>query len=363
MVVGTVREVKQGENRVALAPAGVRDLTDAGHRVLVESAAGLGSGISDDDYAAHGAAIVDSPDEVFAEAAMLVKVKEPQPAEYERLRPGLILFTYLHLASSPEVTGVLLDRDVVGIGYETVELPDGSLPLLTPMSEIAGKMVAQVGARYLQADQGGRGILPGGVPGVPPAEYVVIGCGTVGKNAAKVATGLGAHVTALDVDHDKLRYLDDVLRGNVITVYSDSHTIRRAAAYADVLIGAVLIPGARAPRLVTEDLVAAMKPGSVIVDAAVDQGGCVETIRPTTHAEPVYRVHDVLHYGVPNIPAAVPRTATFALCNVTISYVRRIANMGLEDALAATPALQRGLNTRDGKIVHFAVAEAFAEAR
>lgn len=361
MVVGVPKEIKEGENRVGLTPAGTRALADDGHRVLVEAGAGVGSSILDEEYERHGGTIVASADEVFGQADMLVKVKEPQACEYDKLREGQILFTYLHLASSREVTQALLDRGVTGIAYETVEREDGSLPLLTPMSEIAGKMAAQAGTWYLGAHCGGRGILPGGVPGVPPAEIIIIGCGTVGSNAAKVALGMGAHVTIMDIDHERLRYLDDVLRGNAITVYSDPHTIRRAAGYADVLIGAVLVAGARAPVLVTEDMVRDMKTGSVIVDVAVDQGGCVETIRPTTHADPVYVEHGVLHYGVSNMPAAVPRTSTFALTNATISYARRIANMGLDDAAATDAAIRRGINVRGGKIEHYAVAEAFSQ--
>jgi len=361
MVIGVPKEIKEGENRVAVTPAGVRVLADDGHRVLVETGAGQHSGIPDEGYEQHGGIIAASADDVFAQAQMIVKVKEPQPVEYGKLRQGQILFTYLHLASSREVTEALLDRGVTAIGYETVERDDRSLPLLTPMSEIAGKMAAQAGAWFLGAQAGGRGILPGGVPGVPPAEIVILGCGTVGSNAAKVAMGMGAHVTTMDINHDRLRYLDDVLHGNAISVYSDPHTIRRAAGYADVLIGAVLVPGARAPILVTEDMVRGMKPGSVIVDVAVDQGGCVETTRPTTHADPVYLEHGVLHYAVANMPAAVPRTSTFALCNATISYVRKIANMGLDDAAGSDRALCRGINVRGGKIEHYAVAEAFSQ--
>lgn len=359
MVIGVPKEIKEGENRVALTPAGVRALANDGHRVLIETAAGERSGIPDEEYEEHGGTVTASADDVFGEAELLVKVKEPQPVEYERLREGQVLFTYLHLASSREVTEVLLERGVTAVGYETVERDDGSLPLLTPMSEIAGKMAAQAGAWLLGAHAGGRGILPGGVPGVPPAEVVILGCGTVGSNAAKVAVGMGAQVTIMDIDHERLRYLDDVMHGNAITVYSDPHTIQRAAGYADVLIGAVLIPGAKAPTLVTEGMVRDMKQGSVIVDVAVDQGGCVETARATTHADPVYVEHGVLHYAVPNMPAAVPRTSTFALCNATISYLRRIANMGLEAAAASDEALKRGINVRAGKIEHHAVADAF----
>lgn len=359
MIVGVPREIKEGENRVGLTPAGARGLTADGHQVLVETGAGEQSGLADDEYVAHGAEIVDSADEVFERADMLVKVKEPQPSEYDKLRADQVLFTYLHLASEPDVTRMLLERNVAAVAYETVERPDGSLPLLTPMSEVAGKMATQVGAELLLAHRGGRGILMGGVPGVPPADVVILGCGMVGTNAAKLAAGMGAHVTILDINHDRLRYLAEVMHGNVITVYSDEHTIHRAAGYADLLIGAVLIAGARAPTLVTGDMVRDMKTRSVIMDVAVDQGGCVETIRPTTHAQPTYIVHDVVHYGVPNMPAGVPRTSTYALCNATIPYVRKIATLGLDRAAEEDGAICKGINVRNGEIQHPAVAKAF----
>jgi len=327
--------------------------------VLVESGAGQQSGLTDEEYAAHGAEVVPSAEDAFERADMIMKVKEPQPSEYEMLRSGQILFTYLHLASEPEVTRALLDGNVTAVGYETVERPDGSLPLLTPMSEVAGKMATQVGAGLLLAHRGGRGILLGGVPGVPPADVVILGCGTVGANAARLAAGMGAHVTILDINHDRLRYLSEVMHGNVITVYSDEHTILRAAGYADLLIGAVLIPGALAPTLVTDEMVRDMKTRAVILDVAVDQGGCVETIRTTTHAEPAYIEHDVVHYGVPNMPAGVPRTSTFALCNATIPYARKIAGLGLDGAAEEDEAIRKGINIRNGEIVHPAVAEAF----
>ncbi|HUT75653.1 MAG TPA: alanine dehydrogenase [Armatimonadota bacterium] len=359
MLIGVPRETKDGEKRVAITPAGVTALRQHGHEALVEAGAGRGSGYEDEDYCVAGGAIAATADAVWARAEVVLKVKEPLPSEYARLRPELVLFTYLHLASSEPLTRALLDSGVTAIGYETVQTDAGALPLLVPMSEIAGKMSVQIGARYLEADFGGRGVLVGGVPGVPPAEVVIIGCGVVGINAAKVAMGLGAHVTILDVDHERLRYLDDIMHGNVITVYSNSFNIARAAGYADLLVGAVLVAGARAPKLVTADMVRAMKRGAVIVDVAVDQGGCVETIRPTSHSQPTYVEHGVIHYGVPNIPAAVPRTATHALTNATLPYVLDLADYGLDDALARNPALARGLNLRTGEIIHPAVAEAF----
>jgi alanine dehydrogenase len=361
MIIGVPKETKSGENRVALTPATARALTADGHQVLVEARAGEQSGIGDHEYHVHGAEVADTARDVWAHADLVVKVKEPQVDEFALLRPGQILFTYLHLASARSVTEALLEHRVTGIGYETVQRPDGSLPLLTPMSEIAGKMATQIGARLLEAHAGGRGILMGGVPGVPPADVAILGCGTVGLNAAKVAMGMGAAVTILDVNHDRLRYLEEILHGNAITVYSDPHTIERACRYADLLIGCVLIPGARAPKLVTRDMVERMKARTAIVDVAVDQGGCVETIHPTSHNRPTFVEHNVIHYGVPNMPAAVPRTSTFALSNATAPYVRAIANRGLDAALEHDEALRRGLNTRDGKLVHPAVQEAFPD--
>ena len=359
MLIGIPREIKDGENRVAITPAGVTGLRQHRHEVLVETEAGTGSGYADEEYAGAGAGIAATPEEVWARAQLVLKVKEPLPQEYPLLRPDLVLFTYLHLASSHDLTRSLLDSGVTAIGYETVQADSGALPLLVPMSEVAGKMAVQIGARYLETDFGGRGVLLGGVPGVPPAEVVIIGCGVVGINAAKVAMGLGAHVTILDVNHERLRYLDDIMHGNVITVYSNPLNIARAASYADLLVGAVLVAGARAPKLVTEDMVRAMKRGAVIVDVAVDQGGCVETTRPTSHSEPVYAEHGVIHYGVPNIPAAVPRTATHALTNATLPYALDLADHGLDEALGRNAALRRGLNLRAGKVTHPAVAAAF----
>lgn len=359
MIVGVPTEIKDGENRVAITEAGVAALVKHGHRALVESGAGMHSAITDQDYRAAGAELAQTPEEVFGRAEMVLKVKEPLPSEYGLLRRGQILLTYLHLASSRELTQALLESGVTAIGYETVQLDSGALPLLVPMSEVAGKMAVHVGARFLQADSGGRGVLVGGVPGVPPAEVVIIGCGVVGINAAKVAIGLGAHVTILDIDHERLRYLDDIMHGNVITVYSNPFTVERACSYADLLVGAVLRPGAPTPVLVTEDYVKTMKRGAVIVDVAVDQGGCVETIRATSHSQPTYIQHGVVHYGVPNIPAAVPRTSTRALTNATLPYALALADLGFERAVAADRTLGRGVNLVDGQIAHPAVADAF----
>lgn len=360
MVVGVPKEIKEGENRVALTAAGARTLREDGHTVLVQTGAGEGSGLADDEYVHAGATMVKEPAEIFERADMIVKVKEPLPPEYPLLRKDQVLFTYLHLASSWELTEALLKAGVTAVGYETIQLEDGSLPLLTPMSEVAGKMATQVGAMALQKHNGGRGVLLGGVPGVPPADVVIIGCGVVGFNAAKVAVGMGAQVVMIDIDHDRLRYLSDVMHGAVITAYSNPSTIEQAVAYADLLIGAVLIAGARAPKLVTESMVKKMKRASVIVDVAIDQGGCVETIRPTSYSDPTYELHGVLHYAVPNMPAAVPRTSTFALTNATIRYIRQLAAQGIENAAEADPAIKRGINVMHGEIIHPAVKAAFA---
>ncbi len=359
MVIGVPKEIKDGEQRVAITPAGARACRERGHRVLVEAHAGAGSRISDTEYRRAGARVVREAEEVYRRADMILKVKEPLPPECDLLRPGQILFTYLHLASSRQLVHALLGRDVIALGYETVQAHDGALPLLVPMSEIAGKMSIQIGARLLEAQSGGRGTLLGGVPGVPPADVVIVGCGVVGTNAAKVAAGMGAHVTILDINHDRLKYLDDVLGGNIITVYANAYSIERAASYADLLIGAVLVAGARAPTLVTRETVHKMKDGAAIVDVAIDQGGCVETIHPTSYSEPSYEVSGVLHYGVPNIPAAVPRTATHALANATLPWALEIADKGITEALTTNPALALGLNVARGHVVHPAVAGAF----
>jgi alanine dehydrogenase len=359
MRIGVPKEIKPDENRVALTPAGVATLVAQGHSVLVESGAGLGSGITDEDFARAGGALVSDAALVFAEAEMIVKVKEPLPAEYRWFRPGQILYTYLHLAPEPELTRVLMEREVVAIAYETVQTARGVLPLLTPMSEVAGKMATQIGAQFLERRHGGRGVLLGGVPGVSPAEVVIIGGGVVGTNAAKVAVGMGAETTILDVDLDRLRYLDDVFGGRLKTLASNTYSLAAAVARADLLIGAVLIPGARAPKLVSEAMVKTMKPGAVIVDVAIDQGGCIETIdRVTTHSNPTYIKHGVVHYSVANMPGAVPRTSTFALTNATLPYAVKIANLGWREAIASDPALALGVNVVNRKITYRAVAEA-----
>ncbi len=356
MRIGIPKEIKDNEYRVGMVPAGVRALVDEGHQVFVERGAGAGSGIEDSEYVAAGATILDTPEEVWATAEMVVKVKEPVGPEYERMRPGQILFTYLHLAPEPHLTDVMLEREVTGIAYETVTDEHGHLPLLTPMSEVAGRLAIQVGAYYLQRPNGGRGVLPGGVPGVPPADVVILGGGTVGVNAAKMALGLGARVTILEKNLERMRYLDDIFGGAVTTIASNRHNVELACQRADILVGGVLLPGAAAPKLVTREMVATMKRGSVIVDVAVDQGGCVETTRPTTHSSPTYEVDGVVHYCVANMPGAVPRTSTFALNNATIPYALRLAAGGLE-ALRRDPHLRAGLNTHAGRLTCRAVAE------
>lgn len=358
MLIGVPKEIKADEYRVAMLPVGVEVLTRDGHRVLVESGAGVGSGISDEEYQKAGAVLVESAEEVYA-AELIVKVKEPQASEYEFLRRNHVVFTYFHFAANEALTHAMLERGVVCVAYETIQKEDGELPLLTPMSEVAGKMAIQQGAKYLERPMMGRGILLGGVPGVAPADVVILGGGVVGMNAAKVAAGLGANVTILDVNLNRLRYLADILPANVTTLFSDLHSIRRMVPRADLLIGAVLIPGALTPKLVSREMVQKMKPGAVIVDVAVDQGGCVETTRPTTHHDPIYVEHGVVHYAVTNMPGAVGRTSTYALANVTLPYVRRLAGLGWRKAMAADRALARGLNIAEGRIVHRAVAEAF----
>jgi alanine dehydrogenase len=359
MIIGIPKEIKEGENRVALTPAGAHALVRAGHTVLVEENAGQASGLSDDEYVRESAQIVSSNKEIFSSADLVVKVKEPLPVEWPLLREGQILFTYLHLASSEVLTRALLERRIIAVAYETVQDKYGRLPLLVPMSEIAGRMSVQVAAQYLESNYNGRGILLSGVPGVPAAEVVILGCGIVGLNAAKIAVGLGAHVTVFDVSHDRLKYIDDIMSGRVTTVYSTSYAIKAATVWADVLIGAVLVTGARAPLLVTHEMVSRMKPGAVIVDVSIDQGGCVETIRPTTHKEPVYLVHNVVHYAVPNIPATVPRTSTYALTNATLPHIEEIASKGIRKAVSDNPLLSSGINCAGGVVTHQAVAESF----
>lgn len=359
MIIGVPKEIKADENRVAITPAGVSSFTRHGHTVYVQKNAGVGSGISDADFEAAGARILDTPAEVFDIADMIIKVKEPLAPEFPLFKKGQILFTYLHLAPEPELTKMLMEKEVVSIAYETVQLDDGSLPLLTPMSEVAGRMATQIGAHHLEKAYGGRGVLLGGVPGVPPAEVVIIGGGVVGTNAAKIAVGMGARVTILDINADRLRYLDDIFNGRLVTLMSNSYNIASAVAKADLLIGAVLVIGARAPRLVTEDMVKNMKPGAVIVDVAIDQGGSVETIdRVTTHSNPTYTRHGVVHYSVANMPGAVPRTSTFALTNATLPYGLMIADLGYRKAISQSAPLAKGVNVIHGKVVYKAVAEA-----
>jgi alanine dehydrogenase len=359
MIIGVPKEIKDNEYRVSTTPGAVEAMVHSGHHVLVETQAGEGSGFPDEEFVHSGAEIVGTPAEIFARADMIIKVKEPLPPEYELMREGQILFTFLHLAAEEELTHVLLERKVTGIGYETVQLPNGSLPLLTPMSEVAGRMAVQIAAHYLERIGGGRGKLLGGVPGVPPADVVIIGGGTVGTNAATVALGMGASVIIIDVNADRLRYLDEILHGNLITLSSNPRHIAEAVRRADVVIGAVLLPGAKAPRLVTRQMVETMKPGSVIVDVAIDQGGCVETIHVTSHSHPVYLVNGVLHYGVPNIPGAVPRTSTYALSNATLRYALKLANLGFDEAIKSDGALAKGVNTYKGFLACQAVAGAF----
>lgn len=359
MIIGVPKELKDNENRVALSPAGVHALVKAGHRVLVECGAGLGSGFNDEIYKDAGAELMGKAEEVWHNADMVMKVKEPEPNEFEYLREGLILFTFLHLAAAPEVTKALLKHKVTAIAYETIQRADGSLPLLTPMSEVAGHMAVQVGIRYLEKPRGGKGILIGGVPGVSPGRVVVIGGGVVGSNAVRTAVGLGAQVTLLDINTDRLRQMDEMYQGRLITLMSNSYNIEAAVQEADLVIGAVLIPGARAPKLVTEEMVKKMSPGSVIVDVAVDQGGIVETIdRPTSHSDPVYEKFGVLHYAVPNMPGAVPRTSTIALSNVTVPYALKLADQGVKNAVLNDQSLASGVNTYKGYITYQAVAEA-----
>ena len=356
MIVGLPKEVKDNEYRVGLVPAGVKTLTDAGHTVVIESTAGEGSGINDHEYERAGGQLADSAEEVWRRAEMIVKVKEPVPAEYGYLREGLILFTYLHLAPARELTQQLVDRLVSGIAYETITNDLGHLPLLTPMSEVAGRMAIQVGAVYLERINGGRGVLLGGVPGVAPARVTIIGGGVVGTNAAKMAVGLGASVIIIDRDLERLRYLDDIFGSRIRTLASNPYTVAESVAKSDLVVGAVLVPGAAAPRLVTREMLLNMAKGAVIVDVAVDQGGCIETTRPTTHSEPTYTVENVLHYGVTNMPGAVPRTSTFALTNATLPFAMKLANNGLEDAMKRDRHLRHGLNTYKGRVTYEAVA-------
>ncbi len=360
MIIGVPREIKAGEARVALVPSGVAAFTAHGHRVLVESGAGLGSGVADAAYAASGAELVPSAAEVWGRADLIIKVKEPVDPEFDLMRPGQLLYTYLHLASNETLTRRLLERKITGVAYETIQLEDGSLPLLTPMSEVAGRLAVQKGAFCLEAASGGAGILLGGVSGVKPANVVILGAGVAGSNACQVAVGMGAHVTVIDINPARLRYLYDIMGGRLTTVMSNRASIAEEVVQADLVIGAVLVTGARAPRLITEDLVRQMKPNAALLDIAIDQGGCIETARPTTHADPIYKLHGVVHYCVANMPGAVPRTATHALTNVTLGYGLELADKGFRRAIAENSALRRGVNLLDGKITYPAVAEAFA---
>jgi alanine dehydrogenase len=356
VIVGLPKEIKDNEYRVGLTPAGVRALTDAGHKVIVQKSAGEGSGFEDNLYQRAGAQIIESADDVWAQADMIVKVKEPIQPEYHRMREGQLLFTYLHLAPDKKLTDELLTRKVIGIAYETITDRRGGLPLLTPMSEVAGRMAIQVGAHYLEKMSGGRGILLGGVPGVPAARVVIIGGGVVGTNAAKIAVGMGAHVTIIDNNVDRLRELDDIFLSKISTLASSAYMIHDAISQADLIVGAVLVPGASAPKLITRSMLKDVPNGAVIVDVAVDQGGCIETTHPTTHSDPTYYVEGVLHYCVANMPGAVPRTSTFALTNATLPYALKLANKGFLRAISRDEGLEAGVNTYAGHCTYEAVA-------
>lgn len=357
MIVGVPKEIKNKENRVGMVVAGVRALTQAGHKIFVQKEAGLSVGILDKDYEKAGAHILETAKEVYEKAEMIVKVKEPLPEEYPLLREGQILYTYLHLAADERLTKALMERKIVGIAYETIQVPDGTLPLLAPMSAVAGRMATQIGATFLQSDHGGKGMLLGGVTGVERANVVILGGGVVGINAAKMAVGLGARVSILDVNVHRLDYLADIFGNEITTLYSNSEQTERAVLSADLVIGAVLVPGAKAPKLVTRDMISEMKAGGVVVDVAVDQGGSVETCRPTSHEHPTYTVDGVIHYAVPNMPGAVPRTSTYALTNVTLRYALTIANVGWKEAVRRDEALRKGVNLYNGKVTYKQVAD------
>ncbi len=359
MIIGVPREIKRDEYRVAMLPVGVEELTNLGHTVLIEAGAGLGSGLHDSEYQGVGGKLVQTAAEVYGQADLIVKVKEPLEPEWPLIRAGQAIFTYFHFAASRDLTTAMLDSGSISMAYETLRDPQGRLPLLTPMSEVAGRMSIQEGAKYLERPQMGRGILLAGVPGVAPAHVTVLGGGIVGANAAKIAAGFQADVTILDVNMDRLRYLDDIMPPNVNVLYSDRHTIRNELRLADLVIGAVLIPGAKAPRLVSRQDLKLMKPGSVIIDVAIDQGGCIETSRPTSHSDPVYLEEDVLHYCVTNMPGAVGRTSTFALCNVTLPWILRIAEQGVDAACRESPALASAVNIDRGRVTNEAVARTF----
>jgi len=359
MRIGVPKEIKTNENRIALVPAGAETLIGAGHSVLIETGAGLGSGFSDEDFTSVGATIAPDADAVWRDSEMIMKVKEPIKVEWPRMRKGQLVFTYFHFAADEELTKAHIASGATCVAYETVELPTRELPLLTPMSEVAGRMAVQEGAKYLEKLYGGRGVLLGGVPGVAPAKVVILGGGIVGINAAKMAAGLGAKVVILDISLERLRYLSDVMPANVQLIHSNRHNILEQIATADLVIGGVLIPGAKAPKLIRRADLSVMRPGSVIVDVAIDQGGCVETIHATTHENPTYVVDGVIHYGVANMPGGVPRTSTLALTNATLPYSVQLANKGWKRALKENPALLKGLNVTDGKVTYAGVAEAF----
>lgn len=359
MIIGVPKEIKSAENRVALTPAGAVELTKRGHTLYIQKTAGIGSGFEDDDYVQAGAQILDTIEEVYEAAEMIIKVKEPIEPEYKLIKDNQLVFTYFHFASYEPLTMAMIESNSICLAYETVTSPDNSLPLLIPMSEVAGRMAVQEGAKYLEKPQQGRGVLLGGVPGVDPASVLVLGGGVVGTQAAKMAAGLGAKVTILDISLPRLRYLADMMPANVTTLYSNEYTIRQLIQNHDLIIGAVLIPGAKAPNLITRDMLKEMRPGTVLVDVAVDQGGCIETCKPTTHEDPTYIIDDIVHYCVANMPGAVPYTSTIALTNATLPYVIKLAGMGWEQACEENPGLKKGLNIINGKVVHEGVAEAF----
>ncbi len=356
MIIGVPKEIKISENRVGLTEAGVRQLVHQGHTVYVQKDAGLGCWITNEDYVEAGAKLLETAKEIYEAADMIIKVKEPLPDEYDLLKENQILYTYLHLAAEPQLTKVLVEKNVKAVAYETIEDERGSLPLLTPMSEVAGRMATQVGAFYLQRDKGGMGILLGGVTGVKRGRVTILGGGIVGTNAAQMAVGLGAEVRILDVNHSRLEYLDHIFAGKINTVYSNQQNIEDSVAESDLVIGAVLLAGRKAPKLVTKDMIESMMPGSVVVDVAVDQGGCIETCKPTSHTHPTFTINDVIHYCVPNMPGVVARTSTYALTNVTFNYASLIAKMGLEEAVKARPLLEKGVNVYGGKVTYEAVA-------
>ncbi|GET26846.1 alanine dehydrogenase [Prolixibacter sp. NT017] len=359
MIIGVPKEIKNNENRVALTPAGAAELTKRGHEVYIQATAGMGSGFTDEEYVSAGAQMLPTIEDVYGKAEMIIKVKEPIEPEYELIREGQLLYTYFHFASSEALTNAMLRNKSVCLAYETVELPDRSLPLLVPMSEVAGRMSVQEGAKYLEKTYGGRGMLLGGVPGVHPAKVLIIGGGIVGTEAAKMAAGLGADVTIMDVSLKRMRYLDDIMPANVKTMMSNEFNIRKMVEDHDLIVGAVLIPGAKAPNLITRDMLKTMKPGTVLVDVAIDQGGCIETTRPTTHDDPTFVIDDVIHYSVANMPGAVPRTSTLALTNATLPHAIDLAEKGWKQACREDNSLKKGLNVVDGKVVYKGVAEAF----